>query len=255
MKINIALIFITLKMLFVSVSAAAQQNMLTVEPAAPEKIRIDIVSDVVCPWCAIGFKRLSQAIDELNMQDQVEIVWHPFQLNPTMPKEGINADQYLMKKLRLSPQGLKQKRQSVTQTGKESGFQFNYFEEMKKPNTLYAHVLLDYAKTYNKQTQLKVRLQESYFGERKNIGNKQVLYTELKAVGLDADQAIARLDDAAAIKRVQDEEKYWRSLGITSIPTMVFDKSVALRGANSVATYKTLLLRLANAGETKSSND
>ena len=211
-----------------------------------DKIKIDIISDVVCPWCAIGYKRLSQAINELKVQERVVIQWHPFQLNPTMPKDGINADEYLSNKLRLSPQGLKQKRNSVTKTGKESGFKFNYFEEMRKPNTFNAHVLLDYAREFNKQTELKVRLQEAYFSERKNIGRIDVLYLELIKVGLNADEAITRLSDPDAIKRVKDEEAYWKSRGVSSIPTMLFDQRIARRGANTVESYKVLLTQLLN---------
>lgn len=249
MNIKIKTILITiliLKVSFVSIYSLAAEPIAIVSAQSKDKIKIDIISDVVCPWCAIGYKRLSQAIDELDIRDNVEITWHPFQLNPNMPQEGKNADEYLMAKLRLSPQGLKQKRQSVTQTGKESGFQFNYFEEMRKPNTFHAHVLLDYAKEFGKQTELKVRLQEAYFSERKNIGNRDVLYLELKKVGLNADEAIARLDDDKAIKRVQNEERHWRELGVSSVPTMVFDNSIARRGANQVDTYKKLLVQLLN---------
>jgi len=205
------------------------------------KVKIDIISDVVCPWCAIGYKRLSQAIKELNMEDNVQIVWHPFQLNPNMPREGQNADQYLMKKLRLSEEQLAQKRKSVTQTGKESGFTFNYSKTMKKVNTFNAHILLDYAQEFNKQTELKVRLQEAYFSEEKDISNRNVLVRELDAVGLNVADAMARLDDHKVIKRVQKEEKYWRDRGVYSIPTMLFDEKEVKVGARSVTEYKRLL--------------
>lgn len=245
-KIKTILTIVLFKICFISINVSAAEAKGLVVPQSNGKIQIDIVSDVVCPWCAIGYKRLSQAIDELDVKDKVFIIWHPFQLNPNMPQEGINANEYLRSKLRLNPQELKQKRESVTKTAKESGFEFNYFEEMKKPNTLYAHVLLDYAKEFNKQTELKIRLQEAYFSERKNIGNKDVLYAELKTVGLNADEAIARLDDEAAIMKVQNEEKYWKRLGVSSIPTMVFDNRIARRGANQVETYKKLLIELLN---------
>ena len=109
-KINISIVIMTMifQMSFASVSALAAEN----------KIKIDIISDVVCPWCAVGYKRLSTAIVELNMEDKVEIVWHPFQLNPEMPKEGQNADNYLMKKLGLSEEKLVEKRKSVTKLAK-----------------------------------------------------------------------------------------------------------------------------------------
>ena len=244
MKAILSIMLFNIGFFSINTFAAETENAITTP--SNEKITIDIVSDVVCPWCAIGYKRLSQAIDELEIKDKVLITWHPFQLNPNMPQEGVNANKYLMNKLRLTPEELKEKRESVAKTAKDSGFQFNYFEEMRKPNTLYAHVLLDYAKDFNKQTELKVRLQEAYFTERKNIGNKEVLYAELKAVGLNADEAIARLDDDAAIMRVKKEEKYWKSLGVASIPTMVFDNQVARRGASSVEAYKKLLITLMN---------
>ena len=114
---------------------------------------------------------------------------------------------------------------------------------MRKPNTLNAHVLLDYAKRFNKQTELTVRLQSAYFSERKDIGNRDILYAELKKVGLNADEAIAHLANDKAIKRVQNEEKYWKNRGVSSIPTMLFNNSVARRGARSVESYKDILIQ------------
>lgn len=209
-----------------------------------EKIQIDIISDVVCPWCAIGYKRLSTAVEELNMEDKVNIIWHPFQLNPTMPKEGINANTYISKKMNLTPEKLIEKRKMVAKTAKDSGFEFNYFEEMKKPNTFNSHILLDYAKEYDKQTELKIRLQKAYFTEKKNIGEIDVLYKELEAVGLNAEEGIKRIDDPLAIARVESEESSWKEKGVHSIPTMVFDDMVARQGARSVESYKKLLLDL-----------
>lgn len=229
-----------------SLMLISQMSFLSINSQAAEKIKIDIVSDVVCPWCAIGFKRLSQAIDELDMKDKVEIVWHPFELNPTMPKEGKNANKYLMAKLGLNEEQLVQKRKNVAKTAEISGFKFDYFADMRKPNTFDSHILLDYAKDFNKQTELKVRLQEAYFSERKNIGNRDVLYAELKTVGLNADEAIKRLDNAEAIKRVKDEEKFWIERGVRGVPTMLFDNSVVRYGANKVEAYKELLTALAN---------
>lgn len=179
------------------------------------------------------------------MEDEVTIVWHPFQLNPMMIKEGINADQYLMRKMRLTEEGLKQKRASVASTANKSGFKFNYYDTMNKPNTLYSHVLLDYAKEHGKQTELKTRLQAAYFTEKKNIGLKPVLAAELKAVGLDADEGMARLDSPSAIEKVEEEERYWKSRGVSSIPTIVFEDNGVVKGARSVEIYKKILRHLA----------
>lgn len=227
---NILKIIMISQIVFLSITAQAQ-----------ERIKIDIISDVVCPWCAIGYKRLSQAISELGIEDKVDIAWHPFELNPNMPREGLNANKYLMNKLSLSEDGLVQKRASVTQLGEDTGFKFDYFKEMKKPNTLNAHILLDYAKDFNKQTKLKVRLQEAYFGERKDISNRDVLFKELKKVGLNAEEAIKTLDDVNAVKRVRIKEKFWRDRGVYAIPTMVFNNTIVRTGANNKETYKKLL--------------
>lgn len=223
-----------------------QLSFLSINAFAADKIKIDIVSDVVCPWCAIGYKRLSLAIEELKLEDKVEIQWHPFELNPDMPREGQNADKYLMKKLRLNEEQLKEKRKSVTKIGKESGFEFDYFKEMRKLNTFNAHILLDYAKDFGKQTELKVRLQRAYFGERKDISNREVLFEELQAVGLNAKEAMKKLDNKEAIKHIEDEEKYWKEQGVYAIPTMIFDKRIARVGANDLATYKQILTELIN---------
>ncbi|KAB7888936.1 DsbA family oxidoreductase [Poseidonibacter ostreae] len=221
---------------FLSIGALASQTS--------DKIKIDIISDVVCPWCAIGYKRLSLAIDELGIKDKVEIQWHPFELNPNMPREGQNANKYLMNKLGLNKDALIKKRESVTTLGEKSGFKFNYFEEMKKVNTLNAHILLDYAKEFNKQTQLKVRLQEAYFGEKKDISNRNVLAKEVEKVGLNVGEAMARLDSKEAIKSIKDQEKYWRDQGASAIPIMIFNNNVVRAGANKVYEYKQLLTKL-----------
>lgn len=226
------------QMSFLSISSLAEE----IKPT--DKIKIDIISDVVCPWCAIGYKRLSVAISELKLEDQVEISWHPFELNPEMPREGENADKYLMNKYDLSEEKLKLTRNNVTELGKETGFKFDYFKEMKKVNTFNAHILLAYAKEFNKQTELKVRLQNAYFGERKDVSNREVLEEELKAVGLNAKEAMKRLDDPKAIKAVEDEEKFWRDQGVYAIPTMIFDNKIAQMGANETETYKEILLEL-----------
>lgn len=242
MKKQIAKIFLLItafsQLFFFGINLQAQDEL--------KKIKIDIVSDITCPWCAIGFKRLSKAIEELNIEDRVDIRWHPFQLNPDMPIEGQNANKYLMNKLSINEKQLMEKRKNVTNLGKEVEFEFNYFAEMKKLNTFYSHVLLDYAKDFDKQTQLKVRLQKAYFGEKKNITNKDVLAEELKAVGLNAKEALLRLDDKDAIKRVKDEEKYWRGRGVYAIPTMIFNDSIVRVGANKVSYYKEFLTSLIN---------
>jgi len=245
-KKTLLCLFVISQIGFLSINAFAVDIAQTEKVKSQDKIKIDIISDVVCPWCAVGYKRLSNAIDELGIRDKVEISWHPFQLNPDMPREGQNADQYLMNKYRLSEEKLQQTRANMTHLGEEVGFKFDYFKNMKKLNTFNAHILLDYAKEFGKQTELKVRLQHAYFSERKDISSRNVLVKELDAVGLNVADAMARLDDKVAIKRVEDAEKFWRGRGVYAIPTMVFNEKIARVGANQVDVYKKLLTQLLN---------
>ncbi|GAC1382139.1 MAG: hypothetical protein NVSMB45_07950 [Ginsengibacter sp.] len=131
-----------------------------------EKIKIDIVSDVVCPWCTVGYKRLEKAITELGIQDRVEIEWQPFELNPQMPPEGQNVQEHIAEKYGSTLEQQKKSQRNMAEAGAELGFTFDYFDEMKIVNTLQAHILLEYAKAFGKQTQLKMRLTASFFSER-----------------------------------------------------------------------------------------
>jgi len=149
-----------------------------------------------------------------------------------------------MNKLGLNEEQLIKKRTSVAKLGEEIDFKFDYFKEMKKVNTFNAHILLAYAKEHNKQTELKVRLQHAYFTERKNISNREILASELQAVGLNVKEGMSKLDDEKYINLVKEEEKYWKDRGVFAIPTMIFDNKVLLRGANTIDTYKELLTQL-----------
>ena len=120
-----------------------------------EKLKIDIVSDVVCPWCTIGYKRLEKAIVELGLQDEIEIEWQAFELNPNMPAEGQNVIEHITEKYGSTLAQQEESQQRMTEIGKELGFTFDYYDEMRMANTFDAHVLLDYAKKFDKQTELK----------------------------------------------------------------------------------------------------
>jgi len=208
------------------------------------KIQLDIVSDVVCPWCIIGYKRLEQAIRELGIEEQISIEWQPFELNPHLPPEGESLREHLAKKYGTTAQESAQARENLTRLGAEVGFQFDYFEEMRTYDTREAHILLQYAKEQGKQTELKLRLFNAFFAERKNVADRETLVRELQAVGLNADDAMQRLDDVAVRAAVEGNAQSWRELGITSVPTVVFNRSSAISGAQPVEVYKQILTEL-----------
>jgi predicted DsbA family dithiol-disulfide isomerase len=209
-----------------------------------DKIKIDIISDVVCPWCIIGYKRLEQAMKELGVEEKFEIQWHPFELNPNMPTQGENIFEHMGHKYGMSKEKIKESQENLTIMGAQLGFKFDRFDEMKIVNTKDAHILLTFAKEFGKQTQLKLRLFGAYFSERKDISNRDILLEEVKSIGLDIDLARLKLDDEKAISTLKEEENYWKNKGISSVPTMVFNNSSALNGAYPIDNYKQILIDL-----------
>lgn len=205
------------------------------------KLKIDIVSDVVCPWCIIGYKRLEKAITELGIQDQVDIEWQPFELNPHMPAEGQDLTEHITEKYGSTPEQQKLSRKNMTDLGKELGFTFDYFDQMKTVNTYDAHILLEYAIEFGKQTELKMRLISAFFSEQKDVSNRDVLKQSLLDVGLDAEAGMAKLDDKHAQQEVRALQAKWKNMGVNSVPTFVFNRKEALTGAQPVDVFKQVL--------------
>lgn len=210
------------------------------------KIKIDIVSDVVCPWCLIGYKRFERAITELGIQDKIELEWQPFELNPNMPSEGQNVQEHIAEKYGSTNDEQKISQKRLTDFGAELGFTFNFFDEMKMVNTRDAHILLEYAKEYGKQTELNMRLIEAFYSERKDISKRNVLIAELQEVGLNADEALANLDSDDARYEIQSKESFWQNAGVSSVPTIVFNRKSAVTGAQPVEVFKQVLTDLLN---------
>ncbi|UAB80855.1 DsbA family oxidoreductase [Marixanthomonas sp. SCSIO 43207] len=206
-----------------------------------EKLKIDIVSDVVCPWCTIGYKRLEKAISELGIEDQLEIEWQPFELNPNMPREGQNLKEHIAEKYGATLEQQKESQQHMTKVGKELNFSFDYFDEMRMVNTFNAHILLDYAKDFEKQTELKMRLTTAFFSERKDVSDSDVLKQALLDVGLNAEEALTRLDNEKVRNDVRNKQDYWKNLGVNSVPTIVFNRKSAITGAQPVDVFKEVL--------------
>lgn len=209
-----------------------------------EKIKIDMVSDVVCPWCIIGYKRMESAIAELGIQDQIELEWQAFELNPNMPVQGQDLQEHLNEKYGTTPEQNLDSREQLTKLGAELGFEFNFYDNMRMPNTRDAHILLDYALKHGLQTELNLRLISAHFSERKNISNPEVLAQELKAVGLNTEEAMACLSDPIARQQLESKEDFWKNAGISAVPTMVFDRKSAITGAQPIDVYKRILSEL-----------
>ena len=205
--------------------------------------RIDIVSDVVCPWCIIGYKRLEKALEMIKGQADVEIHWHPFELNPDMPQGGENLRAHLAAKYGTTLEGSIKARANLTKIGSELGFTFDYFDEMKMFNTFKAHQLLHYAREYNKEHVLKMRLFSAFFGERKEIDQTDVLLAEAFAVGLDETETRLVLQEERYANAVRTEEREWAARGVQSVPTFVFNDTYGFAGAQEPEVMADILLR------------
>lgn len=214
-----------------------------------KKLKIDIVSDVVCPWCAIGYKRLERAIDELGVQDKVEIEWQPFELNEQMPAEGEDINDHIQRKYGTPPEERKRMKENMAFLMDGYNFNFDYYDGMRMPNTVDAHILIEYAKENNKQTEMNMRFMKAHFSERKNLASQEVLLQEIENMGLDVNEAKARLSSNERKGEVKQQEEVWKSHGISSVPTMVFNRTSALTGAQSVDIYKQVLSELINKNQ------
>ena len=162
---------------------------------------MDIVSDVVCPWCIIGYKQLMKALAALPGQFDVTLRWHPFELNPRMPEDGQDLREHLAQKYGTSPAQSQAARARLTALGASLGFTFDYFDGMRMVNTFRAHQLLHWAGEQGRQTELKLALFEAFFSRREDVNDPGVLVAVAARAGLDSAQARAVLSDCALCQR------------------------------------------------------
>ncbi|WGL16146.1 DsbA family oxidoreductase [Microbulbifer bruguierae] len=200
-------------------------------------LRIDIVSDVVCPWCVIGYLRLQQALQACPQQFDLNIVWHPFELNPQMLEAGENLREHITGKYRISSQQSESNRQRLTEFGRELDFAFNFSDEMRIYNTRRAHTLLHWAETSGKQTELQLRLFRDYFSEGKSLNHDSVLLDAAESVGLDRDAAAAALDDTAMTRQTIAREEQLLLQGIQGVPLFMFNHEYAISGAEDTEVF------------------
>jgi len=204
-------------------------------------LQIDIVSDVVCPWCAIGFANLNTALKELDEPIEAQIKWHPFQLNPTMSKDGQDINEHLTEKYGLSVSKLAENKQHIRQIGQNSGVEFKFEERARIYNTLDCHMLLHWAGEKNKQTQLKMAFFKAYFSDGKDISQQAVLLEVVESVGLDKLEAQTVLNDEQYKNIVKEEESKYKSMGIQSVPAFIINNEYLLSGGQPSDVFKQSL--------------
>ncbi|MDO6585728.1 DsbA family oxidoreductase [Salipiger sp. 1_MG-2023] len=206
-------------------------------------LRIDIVSDVMCPWCIIGYRQLSQALEAAGTEH--EIHWHPFELNPQMPPEGQNTREHIIEKYGSTPEQSEQSRQQMKALGDDLGFDFQWTKDSRMHNTFNTHQLLHWAGTQGRKHDLKLALFAAHFTEQRNLSDNAVLADVAGEIGLDRAEAAAVLDDQRFANDVRGIEQFWQQQGITGVPAVVFDKKHLVTGAQGVDNYTSILSQLA----------
>ncbi|WP_201605093.1 DsbA family protein [Psychrobacter sp. JCM 18903] len=212
--------------------------------SSEQPLRIDIVSDVVCPWCVIGYRQLAEALKQTNTEH--EIHWHPFELNPNMPREGQNMREHIMEKYGSSEQESDASRARLMEAGNEVGFTFNFNDDTRMHNTFNLHQLLHWADQQGRMHDLKQALFVAHFTNGRNISDNAVLADIAAEIGLDRDEALAVLADQRFAKEVRAEEQHWQQQGIQSVPAVIFNKRHLVSGAQGVENFKNILQQLAD---------
>ncbi len=210
-------------------------------------LRVDIVSDIVCPWCIIGYKRLEKAMQMFENDIKFDLHWQPFELNPGMPDGGENLRSHLAKKYGTTLKGSIAARKRLTEMGAELGFTFSYYDEMRMYNTFKAHQLVHWANQYDKQTELHLQLFAAYFSEQKAIDQAPVLLEAAAHVGLDVDEAREVLESGLHANDVKDIETSWIRQGVQGVPALIFDEKYLISGAQPTDVFKAQIEKLAMA--------
>lgn len=208
------------------------------------EIRIDIVSDVVCPWCIVGYRRLKPAMDALSDSVAFSLHWHPFELNPGMPPEGQSLAEHIQQKYGSTPEQSQANRQRLIDLGASLGFEFRYTAESRMVNTFKAHQLLHWAGQQGRETDLKLALFDAYFTEQRDVSDEAVLLDTVERVGLDRDEAAAVLADQRFAEAVRTRENYWLSQGIQGVPAFIFNSRYLVSGAQDTAVFTGLFDKL-----------
>lgn len=208
-------------------------------------IQIDIISDTVCPWCWIGRRRLQKAL-AARPDLEVALTWRPFQLNPGLPREGMDRAEYLRRKIG-DPERARAIFARIAVMGAEEGLDFRFDLIRRSINSFDSHRLLHWAKGAGCQDRVAESLFQRYFSAGQDISDPAVLAVAAEEAGMDGGivrDLLARDADMEAVRR---EEATARALGVTSVPTFIFDQKIFVPGAQDSAMFASLLDRIAPA--------
>ena len=213
-------------------------------------LRIDFVSDVVCPWCAIGLASLERALQRLQGEVAVDIHFQPFELNPQMPPEGESIAEHLQRKYGMSDMQLAENQERIRARGAELGFVFDFNARSRIWNTFDAHRLLHWAGLEGKQLEFKQALLRAYFSEGRNVSDHAMLAAIAADAGLDAERARAILASGEYAGEVREAEQFFLHNGINGVPAVIIERKHLITGGQPVEVFEQALREIAaaNAG-------
>ncbi len=202
-------------------------------------MQIDIISDTVCPWCYIGKRRLERALDQRD-ELEVEITWRPFQLNPDMPKGGLDRKTYLEAKFG-GPERATQIYDAIRQAGGGEGIDFAFDKISRTPNTIDSHRLIHWAGEAGLQDALVEVLFHRYFEEGADIGDREVLVAIAAQAGMDGDEVLARFERGDDAELVAAQDVSARQMGVSGVPFFIIGGKYAVSGAHDPSVFLQVL--------------
>jgi predicted DsbA family dithiol-disulfide isomerase len=199
-------------------------------------IKLGVVSDVVCPWCYIGKRRLEKALDKLSDKYDFEIEYFPFELNPQMPAEGANQKQYLMEKFG-GEERYQQITNHTTSVAAQEGLTFNFDKQERSPNTRNAHRLIQLAKEDGKHLQLTESLFKAYFTDGVDLSKNDNLIAVAESVGMDKEKVSAFLESNTGVTEIEMAEQELQKIGISGVPFYIIENKYGISGAQPTETF------------------
>jgi predicted DsbA family dithiol-disulfide isomerase len=206
-------------------------------------LQIDIVSDVACPWCYIGKKHLEKALESFDSQP-VEITWHPYQLDPLIPTEGVSRDDYFTKKFGNIDQ-IKQIFQRVSGVGEKAGITFNFDKMTKAVNTISLHKMLHIAREEGMQIELEERFFKAYFTDGVDFSEKELLITFMQEFGWNRAKTESILANEEITYHVSQEIKHFQGLGVSGVPFFILNNKYGISGAQPINVFLDTLNKVA----------
>jgi len=210
-----------------------------------DRIRIDFVSDVSCPWCIVGLQSLEDALARLGNQVNAEVHFQPFELNPGMPPEGQDIRVHMSEKYGLTPEQYEQNTEAMRRRGEAVGFTFRMDKRSRIYNTFDAHRLLHWAGLEGRQLSLKHALFKAYFTDGEDPSSRETLEGLAEKVGMDVARAREILSSGEYAKEVRERERYYLEQGINAVPSVIINDHKLIRGAQPSDVFAQALSEIA----------